>query len=76
MGRMWWRFWLLFSDICSLDNLLPCCFEGIFTDVKSLRMAFQFLLEHTLCLVCPGCSVTLETSALTVSVLQGSQLRL
>lgn len=24
---------LLFSVICSLDSLLPCCFEGIFTDV-------------------------------------------
>lgn len=67
---------LLFSVICSLDSLLPCCFEGIFTDVKSLRVAFQFLPEYTLCLVCPGCFATLETSALTVSVLQGSQLRL
>ena len=67
---------LLFSVICSLDSLLPHCFEGIFTDIKSLCVAFWFLPDHILCLVCPGCSVTLETSALTVSVLQRSQLRL
>lgn len=67
---------LLFSVICSLDSLLPHSFEGIFIDVKSLCVACRFLPEHILCLVCPGCSVTLETSALTVSVLQGSHLRL
>ena len=78
VGRMWWRFWLLFSDICSLDNLLPHCFEGIFTDVKRPSSSFRSTpcVWFALAILCPGCFATLETSALTVLVLQGSQLRL